>query len=257
MRVLIATHGTRGDVQPFLALAALDAGLAGRPLENPGPVGLHVTGAGRWREFPAWPPPGYPAAALHLLPDGRLGPEPVAGPPSRFRYDPADPTPSVGGPTLERGRRQRDNRALEARADVLTFTGPPLPADLELVGPVNARIWVRSSSPHSDLFVRVCAVDPDGGSVNLTDAIRRLGPGTPPPGPDGFREVRLELWPLAHRFRAGQRIRVQVSGGAFPRFVRNHGTGEPIATAVRMVAVDQEVGHGPGYPSAVWLPMAG
>jgi uncharacterized protein len=60
----------------------------------------------------------------------------------------------------------------------------------------------------------------------------------------------------AHRFRAGHRIRLQISGGAHPRFARNTGTGEPLATATRLVAVDIEIGHGPGQPSLLSLPTA-
>jgi predicted acyl esterase len=35
------------------------------------------------------------------------------------------------------------------------------------------------------------------------------------------------MWPTVYRFRRGHRIRVQVSSGAFPRFNRNFGSGEP------------------------------
>ena len=67
--------------------------------------------------------------------------------------------------------------------------------------------------------------------------------------------VAVRLWPTAHRFRRGHRIRVQVSSGAFPRYARNPGTGEPHATAVTLRAADQEVYHAPGRPSAIVLPV--
>jgi uncharacterized protein len=65
----------------------------------------------------------------------------------------------------------------------------------------------------------------------------------------------VRLWPTAHRFRRGHRIRVQVSSGAFPRYARNPGTGEPHATATRLVPADQEVYHDPAHPSAIVLPV--
>ncbi len=65
----------------------------------------------------------------------------------------------------------------------------------------------------------------------------------------------MRLWPTAHRFRRGHRIRVQVSSGAFPRYARNPGTGEPHATATRLRAADQAVHHDPAHPSAVILPV--
>ena len=104
-----------------------------------------------------------------------------------------------------------------------------MPADQDLVGPVSARIFVRTSREHADLFVRVCDVDDKGVSRNIVDGIRRLSPQTVPAadvqaGGDGILAVDLELYPTAYRVRAGHRIRVQVSGGAFPRFARNFGT---------------------------------
>jgi predicted acyl esterase len=68
--------------------------------------------------------------------------------------------------------------------------------------------------------------------------------------------VRFPLWPTAHRFRRGHRIRLQVSSGAHPRYARNTGSGEPLATAVTLLTADQQVLHDPGHPSAVVLPVA-
>ena len=63
----------------------------------------------------------------HLQPDGALAPGlPAAGEPDRYRYDPADPTPNLGGPIGYTGRARVDNRILEARPDVLTYTSAPL-----------------------------------------------------------------------------------------------------------------------------------
>ena len=68
--------------------------------------------------------------------------------------------------------------------------------------------------------------------------------------------VEVELWPTAHRFRAGHRVRVQVSGGAHPRYVRNTGTDQPLASAVRLVPVEIDVFHSPDRPSAIHLPVS-
>jgi predicted acyl esterase len=61
-------------------------------------------------------------------------------------------------------------------------------------------------------------------------------------------------WAVAHRFKAGHRIRVQVSSGSVPRYARNPGTGESRATASRLAAADQSVYHDPAHPSATTLP---
>ncbi|GII78845.1 peptidase S15 [Sphaerisporangium rufum] len=219
------------------------------------PVRLYVTGAGEWRDFADWPVPGTRARRWHLQQGAGLGPDgPADAPPDRFRYHPGFPTPALGGPTLLGNSAPRDNRPLEARADVLVYTGAPLAAGLEVIGPVAAEIYVRAGTPHTDLVVRVCDVAPDGTSLNVCEGVRRLAPGTPPAGEDGVRRVEVELWPVAHRFRRGHRIRVQIAGGAYPRLARNLGTGEPLASGATGVPADQEIFHDPAHPSAVVLP---
>ncbi len=64
------------------------------------------------------------------------------------------------------------------------------------------------------------------------------------------------MWPTAHTFRIGHRVRLQVSSGAHPLFVRNPGTGEPLATAVTFRSAEQEVLHDPDHPSAIELPIS-
>ncbi|MGH3156016.1 MAG: CocE/NonD family hydrolase, partial [Streptosporangiaceae bacterium] len=181
-------------------------------------------------------------------------------PPDTFTYNPSDPTPSAGGPLLQRPAMQADNTALEARPDVLTFTTGPLPDGQDLVGPVSARIFVRTEHEHADLFVRVCDVDPAGVSRNIVDGIRRLSPQTVPApdvgaGEDGILAVDVELFPTAYRIPAGHRLRVQVSGGAFPRFARNFGTPEPFGTATRARSCRFEIHHDAEHPSHVVLPI--
>lgn len=220
------------------------------------PVRVHVGGAGGgWRELPDWPPPAT-AVRWHLQPGGGLAPgAPVAGPPDRFRYDPADPTPSPGGPVLVAQRAGPvDNRAVEARPDVLTYTSAVLTRPVEVLGAVRAEVFVRSRLPYFDVFVRVCDVDRAGRSRNLCDGLVRVSPGRPTADACGVVPVTVPLWPVAYRFGVGHRIRVQVSGGAHPRYARNPGTGEPLGSAVTLRAGDREVFHDPQRPSAVILP---
>jgi uncharacterized protein len=127
----------------------------------------------------------------------------------------------------------------------------PMQANVDLIGPVRADIRLRSSLDHTDVFVRVCDVHPDGTSLNVCDALVRLTPGAPPRDDDGVASVGFDLWPTAHRFGPGHRLRVQVSSGAHPRYARNPGTGESPVTATRLVAADQEVFHDPERPSSV------
>ena len=114
------------------------------------PVRVYVEGAGEWRDLADWPPPGVAPQPWYPGAGGSLTPEPPAQPGiSPFRYDPADPTPSVGGQLLTGKAGSADNRALEARPDVLVFTSTPLTADLDVIGPVSARVRVRASAATS------------------------------------------------------------------------------------------------------------
>ncbi len=225
-----------------------------RRLLDPAPVRVWIGGEDVWRRLERWPPPGRPWT-LHLQPGGGLAPElpPAGAEPDRYRYDPAHPTPAVGGPVLLARTPVVDNRELEARDDVVVHTTEPLERDVLVMGPVHADVHVRSSLEHTDVFVRLCDVLPSGPSLNVCDALVRLRPGDPPAAADGTRCVGIELWPTAYRFKRGHRIRVQVASGAHPRYARNPGTGEDPATATRLVAADVELFHDADHPSAIVL----
>lgn len=223
------------------------------------PVRIYVGGVGEWRDLPSWPSAAT-EQRWHLQADGGLDPDPPeAAEPDSYTYDPADPTPSAGGPVLSASPRRLTappvNRDLEARSDVLTYTSAPLDRDLEVIGQVTADLVVQSSLEHTDFFTRLCDVDPSGCSVGVCDALVRLTPGQPAAEADGTIKLAIDLWPTAHVFKAGHRVRLAVSSGAHPRFARNPGSGEPLGTATTLKTADQQVYHDPGHPSAVVLPV--
>ena len=216
--------GTRGASTVHReTLAWLDQHLAGDGPARRRPVHVFRTGERAWYEFDAWPPPSTPAA-YHLGADGTLTADPAdRGDPATvtFRYDPADPTPSVGGRVMTGSTGVRDNRALEARSDVLTFTSDPLPAAVDLAGSPVAELAVEVDNPYADVFARLCDVDRRGRSRNVADRLLRLDPAVPA---GTVQRLALVLDPCFHRVRPGHRLRLQVSGGAFPRYARNLGT---------------------------------
>jgi len=238
-------------------LAALRAHLLGDAAARPAaPVRVFVQGAKEWRDLASWPPPGHSPQRWHLHADARLATEaPAAGVPRRYRYDPADPTPIAGGSLLSGGGGPKPQRHTEARRDVLLYTSEPVARDVDVIGPVEAEICVSSSSAHFDVFVRLCVVDAKGRSTNVCDGLERVAPDRWPAGVDGLHRVRVALWPTAQRFRAGERIRIQVSSGAHPRYARNLGSGEPLGTGTTLRASEQAVHHEPGRESVVWLPV--
>jgi hypothetical protein len=107
------------------------------------------------------------------------------------------------------------------------------------------------------VFARVCDVDTGGVSRNVCDALTSVAPGRFEQAQDGAWHVRFALWPIAHRFAAGHRIRLQVSSGAHPRYARNPGTGEDpaMATTDTLRAVEIELLRDAEHPSRLVLPV--
>ena len=174
---------------------------------------------------------------LYLQPNGELSdsqPTPTAGP-STFTYDPADPTPAVGGRVINPAiGGYRDNRKLEERDDVLTFTGPPLTEPLEVIGNPVVELVHQTDNPHADLFVRLCEVRKNGRSINVSDGFQRLEPEK------SSGTILLQLDAMAHRFTPGTRIRLQISGGAHPRYARNLGTDQGSGHEQRACAISAD-----------------
>jgi putative CocE/NonD family hydrolase len=220
-------------------------------------VRIFVMGARRWLELAEWPPP-FEEQPWYLGAGGKLYRSPPAGTaPDRYRYDPAHPTPGIGGPSLNWGNAgPKDQRRTEDRADVLTYTSEALSEDLTVIGPLRADLHVRTTLEHTDFFVRLCDVSPRGRSRNLSDGIVRLHPGNVVKSADGSLSIRISMWPTANTFKRGHRVRLQVSSGAHPLFIRNTGTGEPLASATRLCVAHQEIFHDAEHPSSLVLPVS-
>jgi putative CocE/NonD family hydrolase len=212
--------------------------LRGADLQRPSRVRVCVTGQG-WRNLPDWPPVTS-QRALYLRPGRYLddtSPKDLAGlPPATFRYDPADPTPTTGGPLLSPTGGYRDDSRLALRDDVLTFNSATLLHDLCVYGNPVVELAHSSDNPHVDLFVRVSEVDAKGRSRNVSDGYRRLVAPA--------KTVSIELDATAHRFRAGSRIRLLITGSWFPRYARNLGTDEPTLTARQSKPATHAIGYG-------------
>lgn len=228
------------------SLGWLDAHLAGSRTVARKPVRIHVNGHG-WKDMPDWPP-AMPEHVLYLRPAGHLGAtEPdQAALPSTFTFYPADPTPTIGGRLLSPEGGYRNDTRLARRADVLTFTGEPLQADLYVVGNPLLQLSHSCDNRFNDLFVRISEVDARGRSRNVSDGYLC---GTP-----DSRNVRIELDAIAHRFPAGSRIRVLIAGGSHPRFARNLGTGEPLISGRQLASATHTVHLGDGGTSRLVLP---
>jgi putative CocE/NonD family hydrolase len=253
------THASPGGLGMALrdALGFYDEQLK-RTAARRGAVQLFVMGSKRWQEFAEWPPTAD-AQKWYLGRNGTLGTEVPAEPDDqsdRWRYDPADPTPAAGGPALlSKTAGRKDQRAREARSDVLTYTSAVLNRDLTVIGPISASLHVKSSLEHTDFFVRLCDVSEKGKSTNLSDGIVRLSPASVSKQADGSFRLDISLWPTANTFKIGHRVRFQVSSGAHPLFARNPGTGERLGSATTLRVANQEIWHNRDRPSWVTLPV--
>lgn len=209
-----------------------------------------MTGADEWRDLPGWPPVTAPRC-LYLHPDLSLSPDPPNDdrPPSSFTFDPADPTPTIGGPLLSRKCYVEDTE-LAARADVLAFTSAPLDTAFELLGSPVVELAHRCDNPHADVFARISEVGRDARSHNVTEGYVRLDPTND----EGV--LTLALRDAAHRFATGSRIRLLVAGGSHPQFGRNLGTDENPGIGMGLRPARHSLAHGRGGLSRLLLPTS-
>jgi len=235
-------------------LAWFDAHLKGdRSSLRQSPVCIYIMGEGGWREMESWPPPAR-EVVFFLDAGGALAASPPPDSlPDRYVYNPADPTPALGGALMSRHAGMRDNRSLEARQDVLCYSTLRLEKDLELIGGAKLDLYAHSSQEYTDYFARLCDVHPDGRSLNVCDGILRVSPGIVILQPDGSWRLTVELWPTAYRFRRGHCLRLLLSSGAHPRWIRNTGSGEPMASASHLFPAEQHIFHGLSHLSRLIL----
>jgi putative CocE/NonD family hydrolase len=219
-------------------LAWFHAHLRDQPLPRPAPVKLFIMGANEWREFAQWPPP-HGIQSFYLRENGTLSRTPATTPfaAAAFIYDPADPTPSLGGAVFDMNSAGPvDNRPLAARRDLLRFSSAPLSAPLTVIGHVQATLFVQTNAPQADFFARLCVGKADGKLLNLCEGIARLQITAAE-----THEITVDMWATAVRFAPGERIVLLIAGGAHPRWARNPGfpaspgenkTGRPVLQTV-------------------------
>jgi hypothetical protein len=217
-------------------------------------VKLYVMGSNGWREMDEFPPKSQ-STHFYLHRHHQLIREVRADETAYeyYCYDPANPTPILGGAQFSPYAGRKDNRPLEARTDVLTYTTPTLDHDVEIIGYVRLELYVKSSLDYTDFFGRLCDVHPNGYSANICDGLFRIVPDKEAISPDGSRKITIDMWATAHCFKAGHRIRLLISSGAHPHWMRNLGTGDVFGTEMKVA--QQTIYHDLEHPSALILPI--
>lgn len=243
-------------------------------VENEKPVKIFVLGEDKWREEDGWPlarakDTDYylhsEGKANLLTGDGSLSTEaPQSEPNDHYVYDPENPTPTLGGPLCCDAAHLMpgpvDQRPDEARPDVLVYTTPAFKQDFEVTGHVKLVLYASSSAVDTDFTGKLVDVWPNGFAQNLTEGIIRaryrdsqvkaelMNPGQ-------VYKFTIDLWSTGNVFKAGHKLRLEISSSNFPRFDRNPNTGADPESATRWVKATNVIYHDSAHPSVLVLPV--
>ena len=242
------------------------------------PVHVFVMGRNEWRPAADWPLPETQFTRYYLHSQGNANStsgngslttrHPAKEPADHYTYDPDDPTPSppygnghIDGP--------RDISPSASRDDVLVYDTPPLTADTELIGPIEAVLFAATSAHDTDWMIRLSDVHPDGKAMFLAEGVTRarhrdpeihgafnpnrlskIKPGRP-------YEYRIKFWrPTGNLFRRGHRIRIEISSSYFPYYLRNPNSDQDnIGLVKHFTTARQTIYHDRKRPSYVVLPV--
>ena len=154
----------------------------------------------------------------------------------------------------------RDRRSVERRDDVVVYTTEPLTNDVEVTGPVEAILYASSSAVDTDFAATLSDVYPDGRAVNICEGIRgaRFRESLEHPTliePGKVYKYDISLWETSNVFKAGHRIRIDISSSNFPRYARNQNTGNPFGMSAEIKIAHQTIYHSAQFPSHLVLPV--
>jgi putative CocE/NonD family hydrolase len=246
-------------------------GVASERLAKLPKVTYFTMGSNTWQTSDTWPPRGAEPLTLYLSSGGRANTAagdgvltataPDADRPDSFVYDPMNPVMSVGGNVCCTGNAVQagsfDQKANEAREDVLVYTSEPFREGVELSGPITPTLYVSSSAKDTDVTVKVLDVYPDGRAFNLDESIQRMryrdGYDKPLVWLEAGKVYKVTLQPLttSNYFAPGHRLRIEVSSSNFPRFDRNLNTGGNNYDESKGVVANNKVHHSKQHPSQV------
>jgi putative CocE/NonD family hydrolase len=234
-------------------------------------VRYYTMGINKWQTSDTWPPRGAEGMTFYLSSNGKANTlngdgvlattPPGRDVPDTFAYDPMNPVPSHGGNVCCQANALSggalDQRAIEARPDVLVYTSEPLKDGVEVSGPMEFTTYVSSDRKDTDITVKVMDVYPDGRAYNLDETIQRLryrnGYDKPVEWMEPGTVYKVVLQPMttSNFFEAGHRIRIEVSSSNFPRFDRNLNTGGKNYDETTGLVAHNAVHHSRQYPSTL------
>ena len=212
-------------------------------IDNQSKVTIFFSGENKWHKMAAWPPADVVQTPIYLQKDGKLSFTATNDNQTFDSYisDPAKPVPYAEKVHEERTREYMtdDQRFASRRTDVLTYSTNALTEDVTLAGPVISDLMVSISSTDADFVVKLIDVLPDTTSINPTTkypmgGYQMLVRGDIMRGryrnsfskPEAFvpgqlSEVKFTMPDVAHTFKKGHKIMVQVQSSWFPLADRN------------------------------------
>jgi putative CocE/NonD family hydrolase len=255
-------------------------GIKPPPTED-APIRIFVMGTNKWRDENEWPlaRTQFVRYYLHsggkantLYGDGTISRElPKQELPDKYTYDPDNPVPTHGGnlsvgpspmlkDTIWAG--PADQRIIEKRPDVLSYSSAPLEKDTEVTGPVILKLFAASSAPDTDFIGRLSDIYPDGRVINITEGVIRARfrekqywekPNLIKPGV--IYEYTIDLQATSNVFMKGHRLRVDITSSDFPLWDRNLNTGHLPWLDTEIKKADQSIYHDGRKGSYLLLPI--
>ncbi len=243
---------------------------------------IFFSGENKWKQLDQWPPKNTQTQNLFLQSDGSLAWSKPGGSNSFSEYtsDPAKPVPYTEDVHTRRTREYMtdDQRFASRRTDVLTFETDILRSDLTLGGPLYAELFASISTTDADFVVKLIDVFPDtfryktsatplpypmeGYQMLVRGEImrgkyRNSFEKPEPFTPGKVEKVKFYLPDVAHTFKKGHKIMVQVQSSWFPVADRNPQKFINIyeANDSDFQKADIKIYHSTQYPSSLIVPV--
>lgn len=206
---------------------------------------IFITGSNEWRSFETWPPKNVFEKSLYFQQSGAISFNPPDAKESFDEYvsDPMKPVPYAEAIHIHRTAEYMtdDQRFASRRPDVMVYQTDILTEDITLTGPLTADLFVSTTGTDADYIVKLIDVYPSEAKADLSVDIKiplggyqMLVRGEVLRGryrnsfekpeafiPDKITEVKYSIPDIAHTFKKGHRIMVQVQNSWFPLVDRN------------------------------------
>ncbi len=129
-----------------------------------------------------------------------------------------------------------------------------------MTGPISVQLWAQSTAPDTDFTAKLTVVKPDGTVINLNNGILRTAfrdslSDPTPIAPGRAYPYQIQIWPTSYRFRAGDRVGLEISSSDYPQFAPNPNTGAAFGLDTATQTATQTILHDAEHPSAVTLPV--